>query len=187
MIKFFTMKKTFKLVAISLLTNILCNNYCLASENYEKIYSVEKPIQLSAVVNVGEKEDKDEKNPILAAGLSFVIPGAGQIYNQEYLKGALLFVGVLGLAALEYFVIEPTAAANNKIPEAQRKNNSLFDIGAMASRIGLPALWIYNWGSAYQSADPVYQRKLKEEEKKKLENQPLSNNIIDIKLVKINF
>lgn len=132
---------------------------------------------------------------LLLLGLSFIIPGAGQIYNEEYLKGALLFIGVIGLATLEYFVVEPTAKsieqANLKLPENQRKNNSLFDLGALVSRISLPTLWIYNWGFAYQSADPEYQRNLKLEEEKKNKqensNSTTLNNIINIRLVKINF
>lgn len=158
--------------------------------NSSKIISYQdQSIKLAATVNVGDEEINKAKNPLISAGLSFVIPGAGQIYNEEYLKGALLFVGVLGLAYLDFFIIEPTAKANNALPEAQRKNNSLFDLGALFVRIGLPSLWAYNWGSAYQYADPVYQRKLQEERKKKEkeENPPLSNNIFNIKLVKVNF
>ncbi|RYX98626.1 hypothetical protein EON78_05000 [bacterium] len=151
--------------------------------------NLSSPIKIAEVVNVGDEEEDTKKNPLVSAGLSFVIPGAGQIYNEEYIKGALLFVGVLGLAYLDFFIIEPTAKANDAVPVAQRKNNSLFDMGALFVRLGLPALWIYNWGSAYQAVDPVYQRKLKEEEKAKQQqqNQGLSNNTFDIKLVKINF
>ncbi len=151
----------------------------------------EKFYKIAEIVNVGDQTIYNKKNPLISAGLSFVMPGAGQVYNEEYLKGALLFVGVLGLAYLDFFIIEPNAKindnANKLLPENEKKNNSLFDLAALFVRVGLPSLWVYNWGSAYQSADPVYQKKLKEEIKKNKENTPLSNNLFNIKMVKINF
>lgn len=144
----------------------------------------------ASLINVGDKEE-NQKNPFLAAGLSFIIPGAGQVYNEEYIKGALLFVGVVGLAALNFLVIEPKAkeyeTANLKLPEAQRTTNSLFDLGALITRVSLPTLWVYNWGSAYQSADPEYQKKMKLEEEKKSQSNQTTRNILEIKLVKIHF
>lgn len=159
------------------------------SNNLISIKSNDKQILAAALVNVGD-EDNNQKNPLIAAGLSFLIPGAGQIYNEEYIKGALLFAGVAGLAILDFFVIEPKAReydkANALLPDAQKQTNSLFELAALATRVSLPALWVYNWGSAYQSSDPVYQRKLKLEQEKK-EQSTQTSNIIQIRLVKINF
>lgn len=180
---------TFSLASVTSVQASEPKNYIGQVSRSNSPINLSNPIKIAEVVNVGDEEQEAKKNPLVSAGLSFVIPGAGQIYNEEYIKGALLFVGVLGLAYLDFFIIEPTAKANDALPVAQRKNNSLFDMGALFVRLGLPALWIYNWGSAYQAVDPVYQRKLKEEEKAKQQqqNQGLSNNIVDIKLVKINF
>lgn len=40
-------------------------------------------------------ETTSNKSPILAGGLSFVIMGAGQAYNGQYLRGAVIFFAVL--------------------------------------------------------------------------------------------
>ena len=37
--------------------------------------------------------NQSEKNPVLAAILSFIITGLGQLYNGDVKKGVLLFVG----------------------------------------------------------------------------------------------
>lgn len=181
-----------KKIFLSLMIGIFFTSNAFALDNKSNFEQISKPEQIVSVINVGDKNDETPKNPFIASGLSFVIPGAGQIYNEEYLKGVLLFVGVIGLAALDFFVIEPNAKSieqdNLKLPEAQRKNNSLFDLGALITRISLPTLWVYNWGSAYQSSDLEYQKKIKlEEEKKNKQEKSISNNIINIKLVKINF
>ena len=38
------------------------------------------------------------KSPALALGLSVVVPGAGQVYNGHYAKGAVMFVGAVAAA-----------------------------------------------------------------------------------------
>ncbi|MFZ3167050.1 MAG: DUF6677 family protein [Candidatus Methanoperedens sp.] len=38
------------------------------------------------------KKRSNKKNPILAAFLSFIIPGAGQIYEQEIKKGIIYLI-----------------------------------------------------------------------------------------------
>lgn len=181
-------KKLFLSVSFSLL--FTSNSYAIEKINFSNEIKVSE--KTPTLINIGEKEEEKNKNPFLSAGLSFLIPGAGQVYNEEYLKGALLFVGVLGLAALDFFVIEPQAKIyeqeNLKLEDSKKKSNSLFELGALATRISLPTLWVYNWGSAYQSADPEYQKKLKEEEKKKnQQNTQTTNNIFSIRLVKISF
>ncbi len=40
------------------------------------------------------------KNPALAFGLSLFLPGAGQHYNGQHLKGVVLEVGILGGCAM---------------------------------------------------------------------------------------
>lgn len=49
----------------------------------------------SAAVN---KRYAQDKSPGLAAVLSFLIVGLGQVYNGDVLKGAVLFVGFLVLS-----------------------------------------------------------------------------------------
>ena len=40
-----------------------------------------------------EAHPQGHKSPPLALALSVVLPGAGQVYNGDYLKGAVMFVG----------------------------------------------------------------------------------------------
>lgn len=42
--------------------------------------------------SISPRSDSNEKNPILAAFLSFIIPGAGQIYNREITKGIIYLI-----------------------------------------------------------------------------------------------
>lgn len=45
----------------------------------------------------------DAKNPGLAAILSFLIIGLGQVYNGQILKGILLFIGAI-ISAMLWFI-----------------------------------------------------------------------------------
>ncbi len=173
------------LIAITLFTLII-NNESSYALNYEYKIKRESIVKISQLIDLGDKDDSiNNKNPILAAGLSFVIPGSGQIYNGEIIKGIAIFIGVIGLGLLDYFIIEPTAKQN----EISKKSDSLFDLGALATRISLPTLWVYGWGSAYQSSDPVYQKKIKDEEKLKKENEAnkTSANLSQINLISYKF
>lgn len=144
-------------------------------------------LQVAAVIRLDSDEQEDIKNPFLAMGLSFFIPGAGQIYLGEYLKGALLFITVLGLLATEIFFIGPSL----KSLEENEDKNSWLEIAALITRLGLPLSWVYNWGTAYRSATPEYKEQLRkeEEERKKKEEQKklLSRNIISVKFFSYKF
>ena len=58
---------------------------------------------LSAALTLGgattataqEADHQGRKSPPLALALSFVLPGAGQVYNGDYLKGAVMFGGAV--------------------------------------------------------------------------------------------
>lgn len=149
------------------------------SETYQSYLKTAK------VINLGEEEDNEGgRNPLLALGLSFFIPGAGQIYNEEYLKGSLLFISVVSLVILEIFVIEPNMQAFEK----DKKTNSLLELSALIGRIGTPSLWIYSWANAYQMNDPEYLKKLKEEEKKKLQKmEGVNAYYFNINILSYNF
>jgi TM2 domain-containing membrane protein YozV len=176
------MKKLLIIVFAFLL--IIQSKEAFASDTVYKLKDNSLP-KISSVVDLGEKEtDVNVKSPLLAMGLSFIIPGAGQIYNGEYLKGALLFVSFVGLGILDFFVIEPAVKNNEK----QKKQNSLLDVAALVNRVGLPVVWIYNWGSAYQSNDPVYLKKKKEEElKKENEKKTQTSNLFEVEFLSVRF
>jgi TM2 domain-containing membrane protein YozV len=152
------------------------------------VYRLENtaPLKIAAAIDVSGNETIGGKSPLIAMGLSFFIPGAGQVYNGETIKGIGLFAGIVSLVVLSLLVIEPAKAEATKL----KKTNSLLDIIALVTRVGTPVLWVYNWGSAYQSADPVYLRKQREEELKKEKQNNTENSIsnnFEIKLLSCNF
>ena len=174
-----------KLLIIIINFSLLINSAgAIASDKIYRLESTSLP-KIVSVVDLGEKEtETNAKSSLLAMGLSFVFPGAGQIYNGEYLKGVLVFLSFIGLGAIEFLVIEPAIKKNEK----EKIKNSLLDVAALAGRIGLPVLWVYGWGSAYQSNDPEYLKKLKEEEKKKEAEKKLqTTNLIELNLLSVNF
>jgi TM2 domain-containing membrane protein YozV len=46
----------------------------------------------------------DRKNSLTALALSAIVPGAGQIYNQEIKKGLVIFGSCLSLGLLTYWI-----------------------------------------------------------------------------------
>lgn len=79
------------------------------------------------------------KNPLLAAGLSAVVPGLGQIYLGRHRRGFAYLVGTLGL---EFFGLD-------------------FDLTAIGALIGVPmelggvGLWLHGVLDAYHTARRV--------------------------------
>jgi hypothetical protein len=74
--------------------------YCGKKVNIDRLIIKEidkRKNNRSPLVGLTEKElllpkKRSNKNPILAAFLSFIIPGAGQIYEQEIRKGIIYFI-----------------------------------------------------------------------------------------------
>lgn len=72
------------------------SKFCLnCGESLTVITSVDDGIRRSPSLN---KRYAQDKNPALAAVLSFLFVGLGQVYNGDILKGVVLFVGVLVLS-----------------------------------------------------------------------------------------
>jgi len=65
-----------------------------------------------------------KRSPILGCFLSLCIPGAGQVYNKQYLKGELLFgVFTISVAALEIYTYNYNANQNAKALAAFHANH----------------------------------------------------------------
>ena len=64
-----------------------------------------KPVESQAPLQTGEKEYAYGKTPIVAALLSFLIPGVGQFYNGDMKKGALILAGALIVGPLTAGVV----------------------------------------------------------------------------------
>lgn len=167
------MKKLFILI----LTTLLINNNTAFSQTTVP----QKQYKVATVVKLENNTSNNEKNPFVSAGLSAVLPGAGQLYNEEYLKGATIFSSMALLLLAEFLYIQPQI----KLAEQNKKQDSLLDLATTAIRISIPSLWAYSWGSAYQTATPEYKKKLKEDSQK-FETNAYNNNI-QISLLRVDF
>jgi len=52
---------------------------------------------LAEAAPLGEDQFGRGKSWLLASGLSLLIPGAGQVYNQDYIFGGVYVLGAIGL------------------------------------------------------------------------------------------
>ncbi|WNY23544.1 hypothetical protein MmiHf6_08530 [Methanimicrococcus hongohii] len=43
-------------------------------------------------------------NPIIAAVLSLIIPGLGQVYAGQFKRGAVIFIAVVAVAVIYYYI-----------------------------------------------------------------------------------
>ncbi len=81
----------------------------------------------------------EKKSPILAAVLSFLIPGFGQICFGERRKGMGFFLMGAIFAILEIFLI--------------RNNVRGMELAVLVAGISLIIFWIYNIYDAYNTAN----------------------------------
>lgn len=91
-----------------------------------------KPIQ-----NQSNNSGVGKKSPLLSGICSFIIPGLGQMYNGEYLKGGLFFGGFIASCVL-------TEGLGNEI-----------DAGGAIGGIVVVGLWIWNWVDAPTSSKRI--------------------------------
>ena len=83
-----------------------------------------------------------KRRPVIAAFSSMILPGLGQCYNGEYLKGGLIFLGVsLGIALMWASLRELFAAAFS------HSTNSYFYLQREFQSWGTGRLlWVLFWG-----------------------------------------
>lgn len=62
---------------------------------------------------------REEKSPVVAALLSLLIPGLGQLYNGEVTKGIVFFIGWLTIVAWPLAVMEAYYSARVGILESR--------------------------------------------------------------------
>jgi TM2 domain-containing membrane protein YozV len=85
----------------------------------------------------------EKKSPILAAVLSLFIPGLGQIYNGDLIKGlAFIVIGII-LALLAFVLVIPAMMASALL--------------VLVLLLSIPYLvfWAYNIYDAYTTADKI--------------------------------
>lgn len=113
-----------------------------------------------------EEETLQEKNPWLAFGMSFIVPGAGQIYvDEDWWPGAIILVGItVGIVSFIFVDQARIASLHEGInPDGTTKKNpdgtvlmvtdARLEMLTLILQIGLPSLWIWNFGDAFKRAE----------------------------------
>lgn len=85
-------------------------------------------------------EENRKKHPLIAAVLSFIFPGAGQLYNEDY--GKALFLIVAGIAAIVSIVYSALSIGGAFINGAFLPPTFLI-MRIVTSALVLFGLWLY--------------------------------------------
>lgn len=88
------------------------------------------------------------KNPTVAATLSAVLPGTGQLYNEQWLKGILFCLGTL--APVGAFLQLYKSLLRSPQPFFSPSNEQIVLTGVLG--IVALAMWAWNIWDAYQTA-----------------------------------
>lgn len=98
---------------------------------------IDDKAEICPLCGVRLKEPPKKKSPGIAALLSFIITGAGQVYNEEISKGIILFVLeiILALLMVFSFLISP--------------------LGALVSTVLTFVVWVYAIYDAYNVAKKI--------------------------------
>lgn len=89
-----------------------------------------------------KEEEKQQKSPILGALMSFFIPGLGQIYAQEYGKGAAIMGGVIGIITA-YLLIDSIR------PKKEPLDGRLETL-TLTLQLGGISFWLWNFTDAFK-------------------------------------
>jgi len=124
---------------------------------------------LSSPALAQDLEQSKEKNPWLAAGMSMVLPGSGQIYVEEnFWPEILISLGVISTAAL-FFIIDHQRDLSIQPREigSQTENRADAHLDAMTLilQIAAPSLWLWNAGDAYKRAESSNEKVIRELER----------------------
>lgn len=99
----------------------------------------------------------NEKNPWLAAGISLIAPGGGQMYVNEQVWPEILWTGlVLGAAVAWYLIAQwRDSSVMERITSEGPQNlaDARLDAFTLIFQIGVPSLWLWNAGDAYRQAE----------------------------------
>lgn len=112
---------------------------------------------------VVEPEVSPEKSPWLAAGLSLLAPGMGQVYVEEsWWPGVPILGGmVVGVAAYLWADQQRAQSIQTRTVRGQemRLADAGWDTAVLMLQIALPSLWIWNFADAYRRTE-IYNEKV---------------------------
>lgn len=97
--------------------------FSLVNAQYKLTGDVSVDKNIYAIMNI-DQELKSEKSTLLAAGFSLVIPGAGEIYNGDYLKAGLFLAAE---AVLIYLKIDYDKKGDDQTAYFQNYANQNWD------------------------------------------------------------
>jgi len=91
----------------------------------------------------GTADRGEVRKPGLAALFSFVIPGLGQLYNRDYLKGLIILPIWVVLIISVNLVVLPAIARGSRETDLDNLLGAFFSGRALALIAALSVLWIY--------------------------------------------
>ena len=98
-----------------------------------------------------------KKHPLLSAILSFVLPGAGQIYNEEFIKGLILFAAAI---ASVVSIVYTAISLGNSMMNGATIPPATPIIRIVASALIYFGLWLYGIIDGAISAQRISARTL---------------------------
>lgn len=142
------MKKNLVILGLVFCFLVCCSGPVWAQD----IYQLQLPDSATeADLNSGEKQ------PWLAAGMSLLVPGTGQMYVQENVWPGLLITGGMAVGVGAFFFVDAQRAASIKTRTVRNQEMRLADAHwealLLILQIALPSIWLWNFGDAYRQAE----------------------------------
>jgi len=117
------------------------------------------PNETTASGRTSKNYSKGKRKPLLAFGLSYVLPGAGQYYNHQYAKGVVMTLGcATGLVLALALPQDETRTAYTSGGKVYYRYDYSISTGAILAIIGGGAFWLWNVIDAPVSASRINKR-----------------------------
>ncbi len=94
------------------------------------------------------------KNPLIAMILSAIVPGLGQAYNRQIIKGVLFLAGYSFVTYLMYAPFKVIYSSLDKITNGTPIDQSILNKVLIYSIISL-GIWVYSIIDAKKSAESI--------------------------------
>lgn len=145
------------ILLFSLLILFLYTGYLNAQE-INSIHTSDKKLELkNSILNSSEltkyeitknvtdiQADSREKSPVLGAVMSGIIPGAGEVYAQSYIKGAIFFAAEIGLWLLKINFDKKGDDQTTKYETYANGNWDIYKYAAWLKRENFPGSQVIN-------------------------------------------
>ena len=132
---------------------------------------------IGATADTAEAQAESRKSPWVAGGLSFVIPGTGQFYNGQWVKGGLM----LGGAAVSVGLMLDWAICNDHSNDCPQ--------GAIGA-VGYFGIWLWSIIDASRTSKAINRRIDGGQVALEIGPQlivPSGNSVVGLSLVRVKF